>query len=73
MYGQSSIEPIAAVLGAFAVILHQFYLCFGFCGGMMIFVVVEVIPRRNRIIIRHRHDGIRWGFIVMMVLDVALG
>jgi ZIP family zinc transporter len=75
MYGQSSalVEPIAAVLGALQ--LHfspNFTLCFA--AGAMIFVVVEeVIQRRNRIIIRTSPDGIRWGFIVMMVLDVALG
>jgi ZIP family zinc transporter len=43
-------------------------------AGAMIFVVVEVIPETqqdNNTDIAH--DGICWGFIVMMVLDVALG
>jgi hypothetical protein len=40
----------------------------------MIFVVVEeAFQRRNRIIIRTSPTMVCWGFIVMMVLDVALG
>jgi zinc transporter ZupT len=40
------VEPIAAVLGALVPrFSHQFYLCFGFAAGAMIFVVVEEAPR----------------------------
>jgi ZIP family zinc transporter len=77
MYGQSSalVEPIAAVLGALQLrFSHHFTLCFGFAAGAMIFVVVEeAFQRRNRIIIRTSPTMVCWGFIVMMVLDVALG
>jgi ZIP family zinc transporter len=74
MYGQSSalVEPIAAVLGFCSYVFTQFYpmLCFcgrchDLCGGRS--------QRRNRIIIRISPRWVCWGFIVMMVLDVALG
>jgi uncharacterized membrane protein YuzA (DUF378 family) len=72
MYGQSSIEPIAAVLGAFAVIFHQFYLCFGFCGRRYDLCGGRSNSKTQQDNNTASHDGIRWGFIVMMVLDVAL-
>ncbi|HUG42755.1 MAG TPA: ZIP family metal transporter [Acidobacteriota bacterium] len=77
-YGQLSaiVEPIAGVLGAFAV-LHFLPLlpyAFGFAAGAMIFVVVEeVVPESQR---SGDTDlptvGAIAGFIVMMILDVAL-
>ncbi|HLV01712.1 MAG TPA: ZIP family metal transporter [Acidobacteriota bacterium] len=78
-YGQLSgmVEPIAGVLGAAAVLIARPLLpyAFGFAAGAMIFVVVEeVIPESQR-----AGDTdlptltLIAGFIVMMVLDVALG
>ena len=78
-YGQLSavVEPIAAVIGAAAVLLMKPLLPYAlsFAAGAMIFVVVEeVIPESQR----HGHTdlatgGTIVGFIVMMILDVALG
>lgn len=79
MYGQASgiVEPIAAVLGAAAVLLITPLLPYAlaFAAGAMIFVVVEeLIPSS------HAHGngdiatmGTMIGFSVMMLLDVALG
>lgn len=77
--GQSSamVEPIAGVLGAAAVVLMQPILPYAlaFAAGAMIFVVVEeVIPTTQQ---DQNTDlatlGFIGGFLVMMVLDVALG
>ncbi|WP_298395601.1 ZIP family metal transporter [Flavobacterium sp.] len=79
MYGQSSaiVEPIAGVLGAVAVTFFTPLLPYAlaFAAGAMIFVVVEeVIPETQQ---DKNTDiaalGLIGGFIVMMVLDVALG
>jgi zinc transporter, ZIP family len=77
-YGQLSaiVEPIAAVLGAAAVYYMSAFLPFAlaFAAGAMIFVVVEeVIPETQR----DKYTdlaalGFIAGFIIMMVLDVAL-
>lgn len=79
MYGQSSaiVEPIAAVIGAWAVMTFQPILPYAlsFAAGAMIFVVVEeVIPETQR----DKYTDIATmgfivGFIVMMTLDVGLG
>ena len=78
-YGQLSgiVEPIAAVLGAIAVIYIQSLLPYAlaFAAGAMIFVVVEeLIPESQT---GGETDfstvGAIFGFAVMMVLDVALG
>ena len=78
-YGQLSaiVEPIAGVVGALAVIYIQPILPFAlaFAAGAMIFVVVEeVIPETQR----DKYTdlavlGFIGGFVVMMILDVALG
>lgn len=78
-YGQMSaiVEPFAGVLGAIAVIHMQPVLPFAlaFAAGAMIYVVVEeVIPETQR----DRFTdvsvlGFIGGFLVMMILDVALG
>ncbi len=76
-YGQVSaiVEPIAAVLGAWAVIAASSLLPYAlaFAAGAMVFVVVEeVIPESQ-----HNGNtelatgGAMAGFLVMMVLDVA--
>jgi len=78
-YGQLSaiVEPIAGVLGAVAVIYMQPILPFAlaFAAGAMIFVVVEeVIPETQRDKYTDRSVlGFIGGFLVMMILDVALG
>ena len=78
-YGQLSaiVEPIAAVVGAVAVSFFTPLLPYAlsFAAGAMIFVVVEeVIPETQQ----DKYTdiatlGFIGGFIVMMVLDVALG
>jgi ZIP family zinc transporter len=78
-YGQLSgaVEPVAGVLGAVVVGLSSAVLPYalGFAAGAMIFVVVEeVIPESQR----SGHADLATmaclvGFVVMMVLDVALG
>jgi ZIP family zinc transporter len=79
MLGQASglVEPIAAVLGAVAVIAMQSLLPYalGFAAGAMIYVVVEeLIPESQR---DESTDvatiGAMVGFALMMFLDVALG
>ncbi len=78
-YGQLSatVEPIAAVLGAAAVVAMRPLLPYAlsFAAGAMIFVVVEeVIPESQR---GGNTDlatmGAMIGFAIMMLLDVALG
>lgn len=78
-YGQLSaiVEPLAGVVGAFAVIYVEPILPFAlaFAAGAMIYVVVEeVIPETQR----DKYTdiavlGFIGGFVVMMVLDVGLG
>lgn len=78
-YGQLSaiVEPMAAALGAWAVITFQPILPYAlaFAAGAMIYVVVEeVIPETQRDKFTDVATlGFIGGFIVMMVLDVALG
>lgn len=79
MYGQASaiVEPVAAVLGAWAVLTFQPILPYAlsFAAGAMIFVVVEeVIPETQQ----DKYTDIATmgfiaGFIIMMTLDVGLG
>ena len=78
-YGQLSaiVEPVAACLGAWAVMTFQPILPYAlaFAAGAMIFVVVEeVIPETQR----DKYTdiavlGFIGGFIIMMMLDVGLG
>jgi ZIP family zinc transporter len=78
-YGQLSaiVEPVAGVIGAIAVLYVEPLLPFAlaFAAGAMIYVVVEeVIPETQR----DKYTdvavlGFIGGFIVMMILDVALG
>jgi ZIP family zinc transporter len=78
-YGQLSaiVEPVAGVIGAVAVIYLEPVLPFAlaFAAGAMIYVVVEeVIPETQR----DKYTdvavlGFIGGFVVMMILDVALG
>jgi ZIP family zinc transporter len=79
MYGQSSaiVEPIAAVIGAWAVMTFEPILPYAlsFAAGAMIFVVVEeVIPETQRDRFTDIATmGFIGGFIIMMTLDVGLG
>ncbi|WP_020402766.1 ZIP family metal transporter [Gracilimonas tropica] len=78
-YGQLSaiVEPVSAVVGAAAVIYITPILPYAlaFAAGAMIYVVVEeLIPESQQ----HGNTdlatlGVMGGFVVMMVLDVALG
>ncbi|MDY0406434.1 ZIP family metal transporter [Virgibacillus sp. 179-BFC.A HS] len=79
LYGQFSgmVEPIAAVVGAFAVSFMEPLLPYAlsFAAGAMIFVVAEeVIPGSQE---KGNKDlasmSLMFGFVLMMVLDVALG
>ena len=78
-YGQLSavVEPIAAVIGAVAVVYAAPILPYalGFAAGAMVFVVVEeLIPESHR---KGNVDlataCLMLGFVVMMILDVAAG
>jgi len=78
-YGQLSgvVEPIAGVLGAFAVLSMEAILPYAlaFAAGAMIFVVAEeLIPESQSQGNPHlATTGVILGFAVMMTLDVALG
>ncbi len=78
-YGQLSgfVEPVAGIIGAFAVIKMQPILPYAlsFAAGAMIYVVAEeLIPESQA----EKHSdvatiGLMLGFALMMTLDVALG
>ncbi len=78
-YGQLSavVEPVAGVLGAWAVLAVHAILPYAlaFAAGAMIFVVAEeLIPESQRRGNPHlATTGVIVGFAVMMALDVALG
>ena len=78
-YGQLSaiVEPIAALAGAAAVIVARPVLPYAlaFAAGAMVFVVVEEVLPESQV---HGYDlqaigGFLIGFLIMMILDVALG
>jgi ZIP family zinc transporter len=78
MYGQGSalVEPVAAVLGAFAVTWFRPLLPYtlAFAAGAMIFVTVEeIIPESQKESTDIATIGAMIGFTIMMILDVALG
>jgi ZIP family zinc transporter len=77
-YGQLSgvVEPVAAVIGAAAVLLAQPILPYAlaFAAGAMIFVVAEeLIPEAKRGSPDIAAMALMVGFAVMMTLDVGLG
>jgi len=78
-YGQLStvVEPIAAVLGAAAVLyaLPLLPYALSFAAGAMIYVVVEeLIPESHAAgNVDLATVSLIGGFVAMMVLDVALG
>jgi ZIP family zinc transporter len=78
-YGQLSgiVEPIAGVLGAAAVIFIRPLLPYAlaFAAGAMIYVVIEELIPESQLERRNTHiatGGAMLGFVVMMILDVAL-
>ena len=81
LHGQASglVEPIAGVLGALLVskVTSILPYALAFAAGAMIYVVVEeLIPEAQSITSSKRHFGVlgtMLGFIIMMILDVALG
>ena len=82
LYGQASgiVEPIAGVLGAYAVIKVQPNPSYArtLAAGAMIYVdIEELIPEAQREVGGSKTDiatiGAMLGFAVMMILDVALG
>jgi ZIP family zinc transporter len=77
-YGQISalVEPVAAIVGAAAVIVARPVLPYAlaFAAGAMVFVVVEEVIPESQV---NGHEGpattgFLGGFLVMMILDVAL-
>ena len=71
------VEPLAAIMGALLVLKIQYIMPFllSFAAGAMIFVVVEeLIPESQQ---NHNQNMITMytlgGFVIMMILDVALG
>jgi len=79
MYGQASgiVEPIAGVIGAFAVVVMKPILPYAlsFAAGAMIYVVVEELIPESQFgdEIDLSTIGAMVGFAIMMTLDVALG
>lgn len=78
-WGQLSglVEPLAGVIGAAAVLRMRGMLPYalGFAAGAMIYVVVEeLIPQSQQSENTHLATwGVLLGFVIMMILDVALG
>lgn len=78
-YGQLSgvVEPIAGVLGAAAVIFVKPLLPYAlaFAAGAMIYVVIEELIPESQLEkdIHIATGGAMIGFVIMMILDVALG
>jgi len=80
LYGQASgiVEPIAGVIGALLVSKMEMILPYAlaFAAGAMIYVVVEELIPEAQTTANARHFavfGTMLGFIIMMILDVALG
>ncbi|HEX5809147.1 MAG TPA: ZIP family metal transporter [Anaerolineales bacterium] len=78
-YGQVSalIEPVAGMIGAAAVLLMRPILPYAlaFAAGAMIFVVVEELIPESQLAKNtdFATSGAMLGFVIMMILDVALG
>lgn len=78
-YGQLSglVEPLSALIGASLVLLIRgilpFILCFA--AGAMIYVVAEELIPSAKLNSKEKMGtlGVIFGFIVMMILDIALG
>lgn len=70
------VEPIFALLGLLGTILFNFFLPYvmGFASGAMIYIVVEEIIPRSQYTRKTDTSTLGYvsGFLVMMILDVAL-
>ena len=80
VYGTLSgvVEPIAGIVGAFLVgaVTGIMPWMLSFAAGAMIYVVVEELIPESQSSNEHSHAGTigtMLGFLIMMVLDVALG
>ncbi len=78
MYGQASalVEPISAIIGVLLVMKIRSILPFllAFAAGAMIVVVArELLPESVKLNKNLSTFGLIGGFILMMILDVALG
>ena len=81
LYGQASglVEPMAGIAGALLVARMTSILPYAlaFAAGAMIYVVVEeLIPEAQQTTSKGAHYGVfgvMAGFVIMMILDVALG
>ncbi len=78
LYGQASglVEPIAGVIGAILALFIQSILPFllSFAAGCMVSVVGrELLPESSKENKNHATIGLIIGFVIMMILDVALG
>ncbi|MBQ1786990.1 MAG: ZIP family metal transporter [Turicibacter sp.] len=78
LYGQASgiVEPLSGVIGAFAAITIRSLLPFllAFAAGAMISVVSsELIPESAHDNKNLAAIGVIFGFVIMMIMDVALG
>lgn len=71
------VEPVGGLIGALALTVAQSLLPWGlaFAAGAMLYVVSEeIIPESHRIGIENAATGgLLLGFVIMLVLDVALG
>lgn len=78
-YGQLSgfVEPISAVIGVVLVTLIEPILPFilGFAAGAMIYVVAEELIPSGKTSKENKYGtiGVMIGFLIMMILDIALG
>ncbi len=78
-YGQASgiVEPISAVIGVILVSIVRPILPFilGFAAGAMIYVVAEELIPSGKTSKEDKFGtvGVMIGFVIMMVLDIALG
>lgn len=78
-YGQASgmVEPISAILGVILVTIIRPILPFvlGFAAGAMIYVVAEELIPSGKTSKEDKFGtiGVIIGFVIMMVLDIALG
>lgn len=78
-YGQLSglVEPISAIIGVILVTLIEPILPFilGFASGAMIYVVAEELIPSGKTSKENKYGtiGVMIGFLIMMVLDIALG
>jgi ZIP family zinc transporter len=76
-FASGLVEPVGGLLGAALLSVSQFMLPWGlaFAAGAMLFVVShEIIPESHRK--GHEREatiGLLAGFVVMMMLDTALG